>query len=75
MPASIAGNYTDTAAARQYTISAEGSIRIGVGTGPYLGINVALQAPVLTGEGVFLNPAGVINSASFAPFTAEVAAE
>ncbi len=74
VPASIPGNYTDTVAARRYTISADGSIRIGVGTGPYLGINVALQAPVLTGEGVFLNPAGVINSASFAPFTAEVSA-
>lgn len=74
VPASITGTYTDTVARRQYTVAADGGIRIGLGNGPYLGINVALRAPALSGEGVFLNPAGVINSASFAPFTEGVSA-
>jgi uncharacterized protein (TIGR03437 family) len=43
-----------------------------MGIGPFLGITVAMQAPALSGAGVYLNPTGVINSASFAPFTAGV---
>jgi len=43
---------------------------IGLGIGPYLGINVAMPAPSLSGSGVYLNPLGVVNAASFAPFTA-----
>ena len=54
-----------------------GGIRIGSGIGPYLGISVALQAPTmkssLSTSGVFLDPQGVVNAGSFAPFTAGVA--
>jgi uncharacterized protein (TIGR03437 family) len=38
-----------------------------------LGINVALPVSALSGSGVFLNPAGIINAASSAPFTARIA--
>jgi uncharacterized protein (TIGR03437 family) len=52
-------------------------IRIGSGIGPYLGLSVALQAPTMSSSlsttGVFLNPQGVVNAGSFAPFTAGVA--
>jgi uncharacterized protein (TIGR03437 family) len=50
-----------------------GGVRIGSGIGPYLGINVALPAPSFSGPGVYLNPAGVVNAASSAPFTAGIA--
>jgi uncharacterized protein (TIGR03437 family) len=55
-----------------YVVGA-GGVRIGSGIGPYLGINVALPAPTLTGSGVYLSPTGVLNGASSAPFTAGVA--
>jgi len=56
-----------------YWSSADGSVRIGYGTGTFLGINVAFQAPSLTPSGsVYLSPVGVVNAASNAPFTAFV---
>ena len=58
-----------------YVVS--GGIRIGSGIGPYLGLRVALQAPAMSGSlsttGVFLNPTGIVNAASSAPFTAGLA--
>jgi uncharacterized protein (TIGR03437 family) len=53
-------------------------IRIGSGIGPFLGIRVALQAPsadpaAVGQNGVFLNPQGIVNAGSFAPFTAGIA--
>jgi uncharacterized protein (TIGR03437 family) len=54
-----------------------GGIRIGSGIGPSLGLSVALQAPSmssnLSATPVFLNPQGIVNAGSFAPFTAGVA--
>jgi len=57
---------------QNYAISPDATIRIGYGTGPYLGINVAFQAPAFNGSGVYLSPVGVVNAASSAPFTAFV---
>jgi uncharacterized protein (TIGR03437 family) len=49
-------------------------VRIGSGIGPFLGINVALAAPTLTpSSSVYLSPTGVLNAASFAPFTSGIA--
>jgi uncharacterized protein (TIGR03437 family) len=52
-------------------------IRIGSGIGPYLGLSVALQAPAMSSSlsttGVFLDPQGVVNAGSSAPFTAGLA--
>ena len=54
-------------------LGAGGAVRIGQGIGPYLGINVALQAPSFTPtEPVYITPTGVVNAASFAPFTAGI---
>jgi len=54
-----------------------GGIRIGSGIGPSLGLSVALQAPsmssTLSATPVFLNPQGIVNAGSFAPFTAGIA--
>jgi uncharacterized protein (TIGR03437 family) len=56
----------------RYVVGA-GGVRIGSGIGPNLGINVALPAPSFSGSGVYLNPAGIVNAASSAPFTAGIA--
>jgi uncharacterized protein (TIGR03437 family) len=51
----------------------ESGIRIGAGIGPYLGINVAIPQSTFSGSGVFLDPTGIVNAASSAPFTAGIA--
>jgi len=63
------GTYTEPFFRKQYTLGNGGAIRIGIGAGTLLGINITLKAPVLTGSGVFLNPNGVVNAADFSPFT------
>jgi uncharacterized protein (TIGR03437 family) len=72
---SVPANGAYTSGAVNYVVS--GGVRIGSGIGPYLGITVALQAPTINGAitstGVFLNPTGIVNAGSFAPFTAGVA--
>jgi uncharacterized protein (TIGR03437 family) len=65
------GGYNDNGVT-QYTVGNGGAVRIGFGIGPFLGIEVAVQAPTLSGSGVYLNPTGVVNAASFTPFTAGV---
>jgi uncharacterized protein (TIGR03437 family) len=70
----VSGTYTDTGTSFQYAVGAGGAVRIGQGIGPYLGINVALQSPAFTPtEPVYINPTGVVNAASFSPFTAGLA--
>jgi uncharacterized protein (TIGR03437 family) len=70
-PAGSSGSYTDSLLSTQFVAGAGGTV-IGVGVGPLPGISVALQAPSLSGDGVYLNPTGVQNSASYAPFTAGI---
>jgi uncharacterized protein (TIGR03437 family) len=72
------GTSTDGDFGQMYWSSSDGTIRIGYGipdasTGyDVLSINVALQAPTFTGPGVYLDPAGMVNAASSAPFTAHL---
>jgi uncharacterized protein (TIGR03437 family) len=66
------GSSDDSAFAQHYVSSADGTIRIGYGIGPFLSLNVAFQEPNFSGSGVYLNPAGVVNAASSAPFTSQV---
>jgi uncharacterized protein (TIGR03437 family) len=64
------GSSDNAGLSQHFMSSSDGTIRIGYDIGPSLGINVALRAPSLQGSGVYLNPTGVVNAASFAPFTA-----
>ena len=53
-------------------------IRIGSGIGPYLSLSVGLQSPTMnagtiSSSGVFLNPTGIVNAGSSAPFTQGIA--
>lgn len=68
------GSSSDTAFGQHYVSTSDGTVRVGYGIGPTLGINVALQAPSFSGSGVYLNPAGIVNAASSAPYSAQVAA-
>jgi uncharacterized protein (TIGR03437 family) len=61
------GTYEDSGV--KYIVAPGGGVRVGLGIGPFLSLNVAVRAPGLSGDGVFLNPIGVVNSASNAPFT------
>ena len=60
---------TDDFFGYHHVLGAGGAIRIGYGTDSRLGINVTLKAPDFSGSGVYLNPVGVSNGASSAPFT------
>ncbi len=66
------GSSDDSAFSQHYLSSTDGTIRIGYGRGPFLSLNVAFQAPTFSGSGVYLNPNGVVNAASSAPFTAQL---
>jgi uncharacterized protein (TIGR03437 family) len=69
----VTGTYTDSASSFQYTVGSNGTMRIGVGIAPYFGITVAFLQPPFTPTGsVYIDPTGVVNAASFAPFTAGI---
>ena len=65
--------YLDATGTRDFIVSADGAVRIGLGHAPFLGIEVAVRAPELSGPGVYLNPTGVVNAASYSAFTSGVA--
>lgn len=68
-------DYTDTISDVEYTLSQDGKIRIGAGQSPYLGLRVAIAGPKFTApsSAPYIDPTGIINAASFAPFTTGVA--
>jgi uncharacterized protein (TIGR03437 family) len=70
----VTGAYVDNNYAFNYWVGDGGTVRIGQGIGPYLGLTVAFQAPNFTPSGpVYINPTGIVNAASFSPFTSGVA--
>jgi len=71
-PISISGNEATTSTTG-FIVGDGGAVMITTGLGGSLDLSVSLQASIPTGTGVYLNPAGVVNSASFAPFTARIA--
>jgi uncharacterized protein (TIGR03437 family) len=68
-------NTYDDSIGTHYVFGSGGAVRIGVGNGPYLGLNVAIQPTfnLPTSSGPSIYPFGVVNAASSAPFTAGVA--
>jgi uncharacterized protein (TIGR03437 family) len=66
-----AGNGSYSTSLMNYVVGTDG-VRVGSGIGPNLGINVAIPAPSFSGSGPYLNPTGVVNAASSAPFTAGI---
>jgi uncharacterized protein (TIGR03437 family) len=46
---------------------------VGIGTGGLFSLVVGMHAPAFSGSGVYLNPIGVNNAASFQPVTASIA--
>ena len=66
-PIELGAIYNDLPRSRQFIVG--GGMRIGLGIGPYPALTVAVQAPKMTGSGMFLDPTSAINAASDAPFT------
>ncbi|MEO5923531.1 MAG: IPT/TIG domain-containing protein [Bryobacteraceae bacterium] len=75
LPNSAVTDYVDTLSAVDYTVSQDAGIRIGVGQTPYLGLRIAVRGPKFTApsSAPYVDPTGVINAASFAPFTTGLA--
>ena len=57
----------------QYAFGAGGQAFVGIGTSGTYTIIAGLHSPNFTGSGVFLNPIGIANAASYAPITASLA--
>jgi len=71
-PISISANEA-TNSTTGFIVGDGGAVMITTGLGGSLDLSVSLQATIPTGTGVYLNPTGVVNSASDAPFTARIA--
>ena len=67
------GTEDDPFSLQHYIFGANGAIRVGVGNAPFLGIQLAIQAPSFSGSGVYINPTGIQNAANSALFTAGLA--
>jgi len=70
-PVGSGGSYTDQALPFQY-IGGAGGTQLGIGIGPTPGISLAVPAPTFPGSGVYIYPTGIVNAASYAPFTAGI---
>lgn len=56
-----------------YIFGAGGSAFVAIGTGGLFSLQVGLHAASFSGSGVYLNPIGVVNAASYQPITASLA--
>ncbi|HJT88052.1 MAG TPA: hypothetical protein VJ732_09350, partial [Bryobacteraceae bacterium] len=75
--------YSDTVTANQdgtdddpnnhYIFGSGGAVGVALSKPPLFGIKALVRAPAFSGQGVYINPTGVVNNATFAPFTAGVA--
>ena len=57
----------------QYIFGDGGLAFVGIGTSGYFSLLVGMHAPAFSGTGVYLNPIGVVNAASYQPITASLA--
>lgn len=65
------GNYTSQYLNTQFIEGTDGE-QIGVGLATTPELSVSIPAPSFSGSGVYISPTGVVNAASYAPFTAGV---
>jgi uncharacterized protein (TIGR03437 family) len=56
-----------------YLLGDSGQAFVAIGTGGYYSLVVGLHAAKFSGSGVYLNPIGVVNAASYQPITASLA--
>jgi uncharacterized protein (TIGR03437 family) len=57
----------------EYVWGAGGNAFVAIGSGGSYALQVGLHAPAFSGSGVYLNPIGVVNAASWQPITASLA--
>lgn len=57
----------------RYRFAPNGTSYVAIGSTGLFALEVGLQASAPTGSGVYLNPTGVVNAASYAPITASIA--
>jgi uncharacterized protein (TIGR03437 family) len=72
-PVQINGTVAPSDVPYSFTLGAGGKAFIGVGTGGIYSLLVGFGAPQYSGTGVYLNPQGIVNAASFAPITNPIA--
>ncbi|HVW08217.1 MAG TPA: hypothetical protein VHC90_06525 [Bryobacteraceae bacterium] len=71
-PTTIAGSYTDSTGAYQYTIGLNG-FRLTYGLQGYLSMGIAIPyTPPAPSGAVYIDPTGIVNTASSAPYTAGI---
>jgi uncharacterized protein (TIGR03437 family) len=56
-----------------YVFGDGGQAFVAIGSNGYYSLQVGLHAPSFSGSGVYLNPIGVVNAASYQPITASLA--
>jgi uncharacterized protein (TIGR03437 family) len=66
------GTGSDSYFGFDYAFGAGGAAGVAVGTDGEFSLIAMVQAPTFTGSGVFLNPSGIFNAASYAPMTASL---
>lgn len=67
------GTVSPTGVPYNITLGDGGQAYVGIGTSGLYSLTIGLAAPKFSGSGVFLNPAGVVNAANFAPMTNPIA--
>jgi uncharacterized protein (TIGR03437 family) len=67
------GNGTVAYSDSQFAAGSGGNFVLSSGYGGVYQLGLYVKAPQLSGPGAFLNPMGIVNAASFAPFEAQVA--
>jgi len=65
------GTYDDSY--NHYVFGAGGAVGVALAKGSALGITALVQAPKFSGTGPYIDPTGILNAGSFAPFTASLA--
>jgi len=72
-PYNVGADGTITRSMVRYAFGVGGNAFLSVGNSSYYSLVLGTRAPSFSGSGVFLNPVGIVNAASYAPITNSVA--